>query len=424
MVVHARHETEGGILMELYLNRKSVHETRETYDEFSEMLRNIEELDKWEDLNEGDLFLSVLPEGSAVPEGRIESKDFVSASDAQVNELCCEGGFVLFDGKRSFIPHPTGISTIIDRAGIKGRLSAALLEEDVKEPLASLINIGLSHYKDSKVKLLMRGGYAMAVHGSQYAEMSQCEGFEIVDEALSERFPNKKFAGGTFTFEETSASYSLGDYSDEIMRAYKKAWEKAGMPTAKLKRIQPCITVNTSDVGEACFEIIPMLQMGAGRMNPLGPAMKVKHRGNNSVGMLKRCIENTFSALSDALDKKLPALMDITLDYPQPALVRALDKLGICKGGSKSMAELLVRSFERRFDTYSMVKDSAGNLVADPDRDILTAFDLYCFISDMQYYPEFKNLAEQTKERLIESIYRIPNLDWRDLDEDGPMSIH
>ena len=40
--------------MELNLNRKSVHETRETYDEFSEMLRNIEELDKWEDLNRED----------------------------------------------------------------------------------------------------------------------------------------------------------------------------------------------------------------------------------------------------------------------------------------------------------------------------------------------------------------------------------
>ncbi len=365
--------------------------TKTSFDEFKGMLENIEENDIWETRFEKDLKVKV-----------------------------DDGDFKLCTGDEEYAIHSLGIPSILDRAGVKGILSSSLLkpETEDKELLATVINLGLGHFGDKSCTVLIREGSIMAVHGSQYSIMLQSEGMGIINDALLSRFENAEFVEGSFTYEHTPAVYRVARPGDDLFSEYEKAWKTAGLSTRDLNQTSAYVKVDTSDVGESCFSLTPYLVI-KNKWMPLSKSLQVKHRGKNEAAMLKTCVNNCFSVFSESFSKEIPKLMTMTLTYPQQALVRIITKLGINLAGSLGLAENLIQSFERKYDTYSTTVNEYGVTVPSDDRDILTAFDVYCFFLEMQYSADFLKLSEMTRVRIIEKLYTIPGLDWEKLDQDG-----
>ncbi len=401
------------------LNKNTVSISRNNYADFFDTLSEIQARDIWEEYLSEELSVGYMVPGDTPPY-------FFLADKSQIDDFTVHGGFYLTISDKTYIMHKIALDTLMDRAGIKSVLSASCLSNKEAEAdislLVNLINVGLSHFGKKNTKVLFRGGQVMAVHSNLYSAMSQADGLQLINERFSDMFSSPEFIKGTFEFDRTEIVYKVFDAADPLMEEYEKAWKKAGLSCSEFLKNSAYARIVTSDVGNYTFGITPFLTIGKTWV-PLSKDLEVKHRGSNEIAMLNSCVDNCFTLASQTLKEDIPRLLGTILEYPQPALVRILEKQKITAGGSKQLARKLVSNFEAMYDTYSTVVNEYGVTVPSPDRDILCAFDLYCFVADMQYLPEFNKLNEITQIKLIEKIFSILKMDFADLDKDGPRNI-
>jgi hypothetical protein len=250
---------------------------------------------------------------------------------------------------------------------------------------------------------ILRGNKIIAIHsgaGNGFTQLPQDELVEVIEEQLNVQFPNHTFIEGNYSHSKTSATWALPDQKKKLCEAYSVAWRKADMDMALLEESMPCIQFITSDCGNLCTTLKPMMKLG--RRNPmyLGDCLKLKHMGEVGVEEFAKQFDQLFALFERGIDC-ITKLLETTLLYPVPAMKRAVEMAGLPIRASRKIIE----EFE-----LSVPADTLSNPV--------TAYECYFALSEILFCTN-KETSEKTQLTLEENIARLLKLDWASLDRDG-----
>lgn len=361
------------------------------------------------DMNKEDTWLTEdtasIRIGYITPESTPEY-NFTDASEEQVNNAFGTGSlFVkLISQNMTILLNDNALFTLKDRAGITCKHTSRLLSEGKKMEFCHFANLALPEYVEKRSLILLRAGQVLAVHSSNYVPLNQMDIYNRFFQNIKDRFPNAKFDHAVYTHNLTNCTYCLSNYKDTIMDAYREAWIAAGLKESALERSFPVLKVNTSDSGEFCLEMEPILKVGA-FYYPLGDKILIKHHGTAHVGKLDASLNKLFAKLEAGVTNIANLLM-LEINYPVPVMVRALEEAGIVSNAKKACKNL-VEAFT------SCVYPGKG----------LTAFDIYLQICDIQYTDEFQKMSPATKLKITENFHRLLTLDWVEMDEPGKVEV-
>lgn len=368
--------------------------------EFNSFLENMRLEDKWLIEKTDCLRIGYISPGSTV-----EYK-YEAATNDQIEEAyACGSLFIeMMELGKFFLLNDGALFTLKDRAGITCKHTTQLLNMGKYEDFCRFVNFALPEYKGKKSLILVRSGQVLAAHSSNYVTLNQVEIYDELIKNIQTRFPNAEFDNSVYTHNLTSCSYCLSNYKDKIMDIYRQAWIDSGLNQRALEQSFPVLTVNTSDTGEFCLEVEPILKLGS-YYYPLGDKIRIKHHGTASISKLNDALRKSFAKLQEGLGN-VADLITLKIEYPIPAMVRAAEETGIAKNAKKACKKIV----------------EAYKSCLLPGQSIM-AFDIYMQLCEIRYTLEFQKMKPATRLKVTENLYRLLTLDWSDLDEPGKVEV-
>ena len=286
--------------------------------------------------------------------------------------------------------------SLADRAKISGSALPKLKKKD----LASVLNACLKLHSASAL-LLIRDEKIAATHSGDEKDYSILEIpklLESIGEKLLDRFPDKGEEPG-FVFDSgytdhslTSASWSLPNYREELLGAYKKVLAAQGKSVMAAK-IMPGIRFSTSDTGMASAKISALL-LGLTYPIHIGGMLAVDHRGQSKIEDFTENLNMLFVQFENAI-AMLEKLTEIYLDYPVNAMTAICKKLSMPKKAA--------------MEAIAMFEYSIGS-AAVTAHDIFMAMQEIIFILKIEGTPENKLLI------IEENLARALTFRWTDYD--------
>ncbi|MEY8369039.1 hypothetical protein AALA24_09745 [Anaerovoracaceae bacterium 42-11] len=362
--------------------------------DFNSLLQELSDLDVWVDAITGNVRLGYIEKGST------PAYIYEGATNEQVNDACAIGSLTLTVNGHNYLLNEGALFTLKDRAGMTCKHISALLGAKKYANFCDMMNLALPEYMGKKCKILIRAGQVLAVHSGNYVRLDQQLVYTALENCMSLLFPEAEFDCSSYTHCLTETTYCMSDYTATLMEEYVQAWTKAGLNAAALSGTNPIIQVNTSDTGEFCLEVAPLLKMDTGYY-PLGDKYAIKHHGNARISKLEGAVKKCFIKLQDGL-KDAAQLLQTELEYPVAAMIRAAEEVGIVKDAKKACRNLV----------------EAYKACLFPG-EAVSAFDIYMQLCDIRYTAEFAKMSAKTKIKVTENLYRLLALDWTSLDRPG-----
>lgn len=247
----------------------------------------------------------------------------------------------------------------------------------------------------------------MAMFSDKYKIQVQEDAFTLAIEKIKDRFPNAKYVDGSYSHTETKLLYELCDTDDKIFDAYRAAWLASGYSEDDLKEARMFIELASGDTGYTTFMAVPsiMTAMTHADWKPLLAPSKSKHIGkvNTTINeIVDKIIGDMFAKSEEGLNQ-LAYLMQLELKNPQKTFEKILKELKLdnaCRAIKKNLEDSVKFLFS--------INGSATKV---------TAFALYTYIMEIMYYKEFSLLKPSVRIKVLDSLYRLPNLDWDKLNK-------
>lgn len=332
--------------------------------------------------------------------------DFIYTESGIVSELEDNGGLYLNINASSGgfkVPILIDIAsfTLDDRAGARCKLVSDYLNNGMIKEYAKALNAGFRMYSGNSVKILVRGGKVHAIHTNKYKILPLHLLFSTAKEYMRNNFPTSSFRAAGHSVERSFFDFSVCKSTDTFFAAYVDAWIKAGLPEGILKQSYPLLTFSTGDTGKETICITPKLKIQQGYF-PLGTSFSIKHASSATEVRFKEQCEKAYSKMQEGLTS-IEDMLKIELAHPYAVFVRAATQTGIVTKAKASISAVL-NNFK---DFY------------DADVDVITAFDVYYNICSIENFPEFEQLNPATKFQVLESLYRLLQIDWKKIDVSG-----
>ena len=367
------------------------HKTFKTFDEMQVLLEEMSKTDQWLSLNMAKLKVGYIKAGTT-PE-----YIYKGATNEQVDAAYQNGTMTLKVGREHYLMNPTANLTIGQTTETCCRLLSKFIKHDMFADAAEMYNKGLAYLKKDS-RILVRGQQVMAFFSKNYCILDQKLVFQHTNDLILDRFPNAKFAKGSYSHSESAALYDLCGHKDQIFLKYRDAWVKSGFDEEELKQAKIYVRVSTGDTGEATYKITPLIYNKS--WVPLGEPEKIKHYGKNTVADIDDVVARIFANMENGLNK-LADMMEIDITYPSACMEKLIKTIGLDK-----VCPNIVSMLKSSIELLEVVR--AG----DPSENRITAFTLYQTLLDAQYYPAFKKLEKQTKLKVWECFFRATTIDW------------
>lgn len=362
------------------LEHDDCHVSFEGEEEMASFLKEMAAADKWENIPLNDFKLSVASQ---------MKRDAIKAPEHIKDRIIEDNGFVLNKYPMSAWAFPTLCDRALNNAKILARLS--------KDDTVKMLNMSWPYMKPYQgSSILIRGHQILAVHTDKYMHLPQGELFSAFKSGLDEKF-EAEYLEGYYDHELTSALYSVENKpgNPKILEVYRDAWIKAGFPIQTLAEAKPSIRFVTADNGRFCATAYSLL-VQRGVVFNLG-SVKVKHEAPSSINKYEESIKECFSILEVGLDA-LAKMMAIKVAYPVAALVRIAKKTALPKKAATEAIEMFKMTY-----------------IGDP----VTAYELYYTLMECMNSEHIQGLRGESKLNLQESLARIINLDWSEIDKPG-----
>lgn len=177
-------------------------------------------------------------------------------------------------------------------------------------------------------------GKVRAVNSERYVILMQTELIKKVKEMLDGRFPGNEFYSGEFQHSMTSATWTMPCQAKELFENYNSAL--AGTKFYP-RHITPMLRFTTSDVTDSSAQLEALI-MADGVSMKIGNTAKTLHKGGVTPDDFAREAETVFSKFN-GLVEKLTQAVDITLQYPENALVNIASELKVPEKVLNSVVE-------------------------------------------------------------------------------------
>ena len=382
---------------DLIREQKTIHLSSEG--NLTTLLAALIEETVWSSADMEDMHIAYHNPGDMLPSG-----EFAHSRDDVIRAFKEQGGYYLvinrgFGNVNIPICIKTCPFTMDDRAGIRSKLLSDYLAGGSTEDYAALINRGFSYYT-GKVKILIRGGYVLAIHSDKYNDFSQDLLFGLVNIHMKS-YEDAHFIDGDYDLERTIVNYAVCESGDKFFESYEDAWKKAGMPENILRQCYPVLSFATGDTGRYPVTITPKLYLGSSVL-PLGSQVSIKHTSKLTSENFEQKARLCFANMKDGLES-IEGMIKTTLLHPYAVFVKVATRAGIT-GRAKVAITKCLENFK---DMY------------DKDVDRISAFDVYYSICEMVHLEEFKALSESTKLMVEESFNRLLQIDYAKLDYAG-----
>ena len=282
------------------------------------------------------------------------------------------------------------ISTMLDRAGIKGPALGRMQKVDLVEIVNKCFPVAM---KDATTQIRIAEGRISAVLSSQYVIVSIPEVFEEAATVITHRFPKAVFAGGLWTHSITTCEWALGK-EGKLVEAYTAALKRHGI---EAEDIQPALRITSSDVGASGVNLTPKLVVGKDAIFlPVSGSLRMEHKAGASIEKLLENLDTVFGTYQDKLSE-LVSLLDVPIEHPEGCFDLVTKILHIPKKYAEPARESFMRGFLRGEEC--------------------TAHDVYIGLSEIMFQLQIQEVTGKQALQIEDAIAGALALDWQKHDK-------
>ena len=370
--------------------------------EESELIREVGEMEdrsRWiMNVRTSDLALSAI-------DGPIHAAEalarFGLPADEALDTAAAGSRLVLHDssgpGTDHYLVRGSAVPSICREAKLEG---SALGKMD-RATFARVMNEALK-VASGRTLMLERFGKISALLSEQYEIMPVSELLRISREALTDRFGEIEFMGGTNEHEYTSAVWELPEAQNDLLCRYQEALRKHAVSRCVPADFMPAVKFGSSDTGGSSAFLIPVFKLRSGTYFRLSRGVEVRHRrSSRGIGRFRREAGELYARFGDCIEK-VEKLAKTEVWNPANAVVSICNRFGICKKYGARALELVERF-------------SAGS-------PCLSAHDVYLCICEVVGCAERAGAARSYLLNLEETVARIVSCDWSEHDVPGTVA--
>lgn len=363
-----------------------------TQDEFLDFIKRITRSSVWERKKSKDLRLVAFEKDSRIEE-ELRKQYTDNGMDEGILEDTLAGTGLLLKAKGKYYPvRDCAVQSILKRASIGG----SALQKVEKSVYARILNECLKVARGEALLRISEGKVSAVLGGDSrdYAVLDMEKIFMLTVEYLQEHFKGCSYLGGYYEHSSASALWELSG-EDDLLRAYQKELDMAGMAMEDMK---PVIRVSTSDTGNGGANIYPMLVHGKEKKSiTLGSPLRLEHREEANIKDFEKQIQMVYGKYQLAIGK-LTSLIGIEVANPVSCMVGVMKKTGIPKKLGMEAVELFR---------------------AQHGENACTAHEIYYGISEVLFMMESSGEEGSRTAAMEEKVARALSVDWREYDIPG-----
>ena len=326
---------------------------------------------------------------------------YQDAFPSQVEKAYEEGCFVITADGRSYLLHETAGETFARKHLLSGERLSLLLKAGNYEGYADLINKSLELAEDKeKTYIGLRYGYAIALQGNYYQDISHRLIFEKAKEMLEKKFENYKVICVCFTPERSYVDYEVD--AEKFQIKYSRILKECGYSEEDILSCLPFVRVSTSDTALEAISFTPYFlstRDGIETKVLLGEPQKSKHTKKLDGSRLLAKAERCFALISSNMEK-IQEMMNKPLQHPEAAFVNAVNAV-------PKVRDRCITAFRELYNEYLF------DVLIQPEQ---TGYDVLLKLSDVVNTESFLHASRSTKLSLEEGLYQLLSLDWEKLD--------
>lgn len=304
-------------------------------------------------------------------------------------------GLLIDVGGRIFPVGRTAMKTLTNRAKISG-YALRLISKD---KLARILNECME-VASEKALVCIRDGKVRATHSgqpNQYKVLPMTEIFRKASEVMEARYGGVIFRSGYFDQARATMIWQISD--PELLKEYRELIERY---EGSCPQLAAQIRVTTSDTADSGANIFYSLLTGPGKHSiAMGMAVKLEHKGDNSIEKFGENMETTFARYQEAA-RSLDRLMHIHITYPLNVMCSVMRATKIPR--------------ELREETVELYKDTSGT-------GPCSAYEVYCGICECLYLAEGKGFGSYAMTVLEEEVSKCLVMKYTTHDFPGPLKF-
>lgn len=304
-------------------------------------------------------------------------------------------GLLIDVGGRVFPVGRTAMKTLMNRAKISG-YALRLISKD---KLARILNECME-VASEKALVCIREGKVRATHSgqiNQYKVLPMPEIFCKAREVMEARYHGVAFRYGYYDQARATMIWEISD--GDLLTEYRKLIERY---EGSCPQLTAQIRVTTSDTADSGANIFYSLLTGPAKHNiAMGMAVKMEHKGDNSIERFGENMEITFARYKEAA-RNLERLMHIHISYPLNVMCSVMRATKIPR--------------DLREETAEFFKDTSG-------ADACSAYEVYCGICECLYIAEGRGLGGFAMTELEEEVSKCLTMKYTAYDFPGPLKF-